>query len=71
MATYSSLNNDVSDCSIAKSRPWSWAIGVTDLLEDDTLVEVDSVISNIAVNTICQLVFSKTPDLHVQEKPRC
>lgn len=47
VATYSNLDNYVSDRSIAKSGPRSRATGVTDLLEDDTLIEVDSVVSNI------------------------
>ena len=69
--TYSDLNNDVSDCSITKGRPWSWATSVADLLEDDTLVEVDAVVSNITGKGHMSVHASpETPGLHLQEKPR-
>jgi hypothetical protein len=47
VATYSHLDNDVSYGSNAKGVPRGRPIRITDFLEDDTLVEVDAIVSNI------------------------
>jgi hypothetical protein len=58
-ATYSNLDNDVPDGSVAKSIPWGRTVGITDFGKDDTLIEVDTVVCNITNQKCHRSVWAK------------
>ena len=50
IGTYSSLNDDVPNGSVAKSGPGGRAVGIPDLGKNEALVEVDAIIGNVTGN---------------------
>lgn len=60
-ATYSTLDDDVSDSSITKGDPRGRTVGIPNLRKDNTLIEVDAIVSNITRQKHQKSVWTKPP----------
>lgn len=50
MYTYSGLNDDISDSGVVQSLEGRCSLSVSNSSQDDTLVEVDSVVCDVTGN---------------------